>query len=333
MQDYVFTFKAKDGKEIFAYKWSLDNHSRIDISNKTNVSNKFKNSYSGKPKAVIHIIHGMGEHAGRYSEFADILNKNGFDVYAADQRGHGKTAGSVDNFGHFADSNGWLTVVDDLKKLTEIIEKENPKVPIFLLGHSAGAMLTLDYIAKYWQKIKGVILSGISGSPGILGYIGIMLAKAVIKKRGPAAKSPLHKKMLFDKFNSYFKPNRTSADWISRDEKIVDKMLADPFCYQLFSAEFYADLARAALRVNSPNFINKLPKDLPFFIISGTKCAVGAFTKGVKSLYNSFVKADIKDVKIKLYEGARQEILNEVNRQEVYEDIITWINKKLFPAE
>jgi alpha-beta hydrolase superfamily lysophospholipase len=316
MKQENFSFKAEDGKDIFFYRW---------VADEAPVRNGSKNG----PKAVVHIIHGMGEHAGRYAEFADALSKDGFTVYSADQRGHGKTAGSRENLGHFADKNGWFTVVDDLKNLTEIIEKENPRVPVFLFGHSAGAMLALDYIVKYPEKIRGVVMTGTSGDPGLLGYAGIILAKPIIKKGGPGAKSPLHKKLLFEKYNSYFKPNRTSADWISRDEKAVDKMLADPYCFQLFSAEFYADLARASLRVNSSAFIKKLPKALPFLLASGTECAVGAFTKGVKSVYRSFIKAGLKNVKLNLYKGARHEIINEINREEVIGDIISWLNKIL----
>lgn len=327
MKQENFSFKAQDGKDIFFYRWLADNTSVIDRS--INEDNSSGNKSNSSPKAVVHIIHGMGEHAGRYAGFAGALTDNGFAVYAADQRGHGKTAGSRENLGHFADKNGWLTVVDDLKIFTGIIIRENPGVPVFLFGHSAGAMLALDYIVKYPENLRGVVMTGTSGSPGLLGYAGIILAKPVIKRGGPSAKSPLHKRLLFEKYNSYFRPNRTSADWISRDEKEVDKMLADPYCYQLFSAEFYADLARASLRVNSPSFIGKIPEDLPFLIASGTKCAVGAFTKGVKSVYRSFVKAGIKNVDLKLYEEARHEIINEINRQEVIGDIISWISNKL----
>ncbi len=316
MKQQNFSFKAEDGKDIFYYRWLADNAAGSDSSKNV-------------PKAIIHIIHGMGEHAGRYAGFAEALTSNGFMVYSADQRGHGKTAGSREALGHFADKNGWFTVIDDLKKLSEIIEKEYPRVPLFLLGHSAGSILSLDYIVKYPEKIRGVVMTGSSGNPGLLGYVGIILAKTIIKKSGPSAKSPLHKKLLFEKFNSYFKPNRTSADWISRDEKEVDKMLADPYCFQLFSAEFYADLARASLRVNSPAFIKKIPLDLPLLIASGTECAVGAFTKGVKKVYKSFVKAGLKNVTLKFYEGARHEIINEINRKEVIGDIISWINMVL----
>ncbi|MBN1299028.1 MAG: alpha/beta fold hydrolase, partial [Actinobacteria bacterium] len=268
-------------------------------------------------------------HAGRYEEFAEFLAGNGFTVYAADQRGHGKTAKNMEMLGHFADKNGWFTVVDDLKMLNGIIDKENPGADVFLFGHSAGSMLALDYILKYPENIKGAILSGISGNPGILGYAGIALAKPVIKKRGPAAKSPIHKKLLFEKYNSYFKPNRTSADWVSSDEKAVDKMLEDPYVFQLFSAAFYEDLARAALRLNRAENIKKLPGNLPFFIISGSNCAVGGFGKGVSGVYRSFLKAGLKDVSFKLYQGARHEIINEINKQEVFDDVLSWLDKKL----
>jgi len=319
MKHAHFTFNSHDMEKIFVYKWLPDNYG--DDNNTGEPKNKLK--------AAIHIFHGMGEHAGRYEEFAKVLTDDGFAVYASDQRGHGKTAASIEKLGHFADSNGWFIVLEDLKKLTDIIEEENPGIDIFIFGLSAGSFLARDYIIRYPENIKGVILSGTAGSPGLLGYVGIVAAKPVIKKSGPAAKSLLHKKLTFEKYNSFFKPNRTSADWISRDEKVVDRMLEDPYCYQLFSAAFYTDLARAVLRVNDFKNISKTPKDLPVLIISGTDCAVGEFKKGVTKVYNSFLKAGMRDVDFKLYQGARHEIINELNRQEVYKDIINWMNDRI----
>jgi Lysophospholipase len=319
MKNAHFIFDSRDGEKIFVYKWLPD-----DYGNDDNAGER-----KNKLKAAIHIFHGMGEHAERYEEFAKVLTDNGFAVYASDQRGHGKTAASIEKLGHFADSNGWFIVLDDLNKLTGIIAEENPGIDIFIFGHSAGSLLARDYIVRYPENIKGIILSGTAGSPGLLGYVGILAAKLVIKKGGPTAKSPLHKKLTFEKYNSFFKPNRTTADWISRDEKVVDKMLADPYCYQLFSAAFYADLARATLRINNMKNINNIPKDLPVLIISGTECAVGGFKKGVTKVYNSFLKAGLSDVDFKLYQDARHELINELNKSEVFEDIINWLNKKL----
>jgi alpha-beta hydrolase superfamily lysophospholipase len=318
MKSAHFKFDSRYGEQIFVYKWLPDNYSREDIGIKQ----------KNKPKAAINIFHGMGEHSERYDELAEVLTDAGFAVYASDQRGHGKTAGRIEKLGHYADNNGWFIVLDDLKMLTGIIEKENPGIDIFIFGHSAGSFLATECLILYPENIKGVILSGTACSPGLLGYVGILAAKLVIKKGGPAAKSPLHKKLTFEKYNNFFKPNRTTADWISRDENVVDKMLADPYCYQLFSAAFYSDLARALLRINDKKNINKIPKNMPVFIMSGTECAVGDFKKGVTKVYNSFLKAGMRDVDFKLYKDARHELINELNKSEVFEDITAWLNKK-----
>lgn len=326
-----FSFEAVDGKEIQSYKWygclpKNDNYSNTEIYRNTGNS-------SMTLKGIVHIIHGMGEHALRYNEFAAYLNSLGFAVYAMDQRGHGKTAGNVENLGHQADENGWSKVVGDIRQLNEIIQKENPRSPLFLFGHSAGSFLTRDYIISFPDEIEdriaGVVLSGTAASPGLLGNIGILLAKYFIKKGGPKVKSPLHRDLTFGKYNKHFKPNRTTADWISRDSKVVDKMLNDPYCYTLFSATFYMELARSTIRINQFKNIKKMPPQIPVFLISGTQCSVGNYTKGIKKVYNDFVSAGIKDVELKLYEGARHELTNELNRDEVFSDIGSWLKKHI----
>jgi len=310
---YNFTFKANDGKLIYAYKW-------------------LPKLPSTQIKAAIQIVHGMGEHALRYNDFANYLTANGFAVYALDQRGHGKTAQTIENFGHQADKNGWMLVVDDIKKLTEIIKKENPQTNIFLFGHSAGSFLVRDYLIKFSDEskneIKAVILSGTATSPGIMGYLGILISKYLIKKYNPAVKSPLHRKLTFEKYNSHFKPNRTTSDWISRDNEAVDKLLADPYCFTLFSATFYMELIQSTLRINNFKNIKKMPKNIPILLISGTQCSVGNYTKGIKKVYKDFIKAGIKDVELKLYKDARHELINELNKIEVYEDVKNFLLSK-----
>ncbi len=315
---YNFTFKASDGQIIHAYKWIPKNDGNLN---------------GNQIKAVLHIVHGMGEHARRYSEFAQYLNSFGFAVYAFDQRGHGKTAGGPNKFGHQADKNGWMLVVEDIRQLTKIIRKENPECNLFLFGHSAGSFLIRDYAISFPNEVNegidGIVLSGTAASPGIAGYIGILLAKYLIKKGGPSVKSPLHRSLTFGRFNKHFKPNRTTADWISRDSEAVDKILSDPYCYTLFSATFYMDLIRSNLRINKFQNIKKMPKEVPILLISGTQCAVGNYSKGIKKVYESFISAGMKDVTLKLYQGARHELINELNKQEVYNDIKTFLLEKL----
>jgi alpha-beta hydrolase superfamily lysophospholipase len=309
LKEDTFNFSSVDGKNIFTYRWLPDNENDI--------------------KAAVHIIHGMGEHAGRYVDFARFLTGHGFAVFAADQRGHGRTAESQADFGHYADSDGWALVLKDLNMLNSIIAGQYPQRPVFLFGHSAGAFLAQDILIAAPHNIKGAILSSTMASPGPIGQAGILVANMVISKKGPRAKSPFHKKLTFEKYNNYFKPVRTSADWISRDEKMVDAMLADPFCYSLFSATFYLELVRATYRVNDIGNLKKIPADMPIFIISGTKCALGVFGKGVRKVFAAYRKAGLKNVEMKLYEGARHELVNETNRAVVYEDIKNWILKSV----
>lgn len=307
MKDSHFTFNTKDGTEIFISKWTMDNASR--------------------PKGIIQIAHGMAEHVLRYEGFAKVLTEEGYVVYGNDHRGHGRTAGSTENIGYLADDNGWDLVVEDMHELTNIIKEENPETPIFLFGHSMGSFLSRTYIQRYGNEINGVILSGTGGNNGLLGKVGILVAKGEMKRKGKRTKSKRMDKLSFGSFNKAFSPNRTSFDWLSRDNKEVDKYIEDPLCGEVFTAGFFYDMLRGLKDLNKRENIEKTPKDLPIYIISGDKDPVGKNAKGVLQAYNSYVKVGIEDVEYKFYKGARHEILNETNKEEVYKDVIYWLNR------
>lgn len=309
MESKTDTFQANDGVKIFYYQWLPEKKQAI--------------------KAVVQIAHGMAEHSKRYSRFAEALTKQGFAVYANDHRGHGQTAGSLENVGYFADEDGWNRVVEDMRTLTERIKKNHPNVPVFLFGHSMGSFLSRHYIFLYGNDINGVILSGTGGNPGVLGKIGHLIAKNESKKRGKKFRSPKLKKLSFGKFNDAFKPNRTDFDWLSRDDSEVDKYVNDPYCGGDFTAGFYEDLLSGISTINDPKNIKKVPKDLPVYLFSGEKDPVGNKTKGVKQVVKAYQNAGIKDVSYKIYEGGRHEMLNEINREEVFEDVISWISSHL----
>ncbi len=309
MESRNFTFKAVDETEISVYRWQPDDKNKI--------------------KAVIQVVHGMGDNAGRYKEFAENLVKEGFAVYADDHRGHGKTVDSPENLGHFADKNGWALVIEDLHKLADIIKKENPRKKIFMFGHSMGSFLVRDYTISYGNEINGIILSGTGTIPSLMGNLGIMLARWEIKSKGVRGKSPLLLAMTFGSYNKHFKPNRTPADWITRDNNKLDQALANPYWIEEFSSTFFFDLLSGLRKISIFKNIQKTPKDLPIYLLSGTKDPVGNFTKGVLKVFNDYKKAGIKDLNYKFYNGARHEIINEINNEEVYRDIITWLNDHL----
>lgn len=304
-----FKFQTDDNQDIFVANWAPD---RVNDA-----------------KAVVQLAHGMAEHISRYTGFAKYLTDNDYIVYGNDHRGHGKTAGILENVGFLAPENGFRLAVNDLEQLTEIIKEEHPDLPVFLFGHSFGSLLCRNYIIQKGNDVQGVILSGTMGNPGMLGKVGMLVAGIEAAIRGRRAKSPMLDKMSFGQFNVKFKPNRTKFDWLSRDTEEVDKYVEDPYCGSIFSAGFFIDLLWGLNQTFKPENTEKVPKDLPIYLLSGEEDPVGDNGKGVKDVFNSYKNAGVKDVVLKLYPEGRHEMLNEINKEEVYSDIVAWLNSHL----
>lgn len=305
MISYNFTFKSEDGLDIFVYKWEPE---EIEI------------------KGIVQISHGMAETAKRYERFAKTLTDNGYIVYANDHRGHGQTAGSVEKLGYLGDDKGFERLVDDIHRLSLITKEENPNLPLFLFGHSMGSFAAQRYIMIYKDILDGLILSGSNGNQGLLLNIGIQLAKREIKKHGAKSQSKKLNDLSFGKYNGYFKPNITEFDWLSSDREEVDKYIEDPYCGTIFTAGFFYDFLTELKAVENKDNINLIPKDLPIYIFSGDKDPVGKFGKGVIDLFNRYKNIGVKDIHYKLYKDGRHEMLNEINRQEVMKDVISWMD-------
>jgi alpha-beta hydrolase superfamily lysophospholipase len=309
MPSDTFTFRTDDGIDIFTYRWVPDTGSSI--------------------KAVVQIAHGMAEHAGRYGRFAAVLNAKGYAVYANDHRGHGRTAGDPDEVGYFADRDGWFKVADDLVQLTGIIRQNHPGTPVFLLGHSMGSFLVRTVITRDAGDIAGAVLSGTGGDPGLLGKVGLVIARAVAALKGRRHPSRLLNALSFGGFNKAFAPARTEFDWLSRDGAEVDRYIADPFCGAVFSAGFFVDLLGGMAFLQRPENIARIPKELPIYLFSGAADPVGHRTRGVRQVAEAYRRAGIRDVTLRFYEGGRHEMLNETNRREVFDDTIAWLDDRL----
>ncbi|MEN8222139.1 MAG: alpha/beta hydrolase [Acidobacteriota bacterium] len=309
MSEDTFTLNAEDGKKIFVHRWMPEK--------------------KGNLKGVLQISHGMAEHAGRYREFAEYLNSLGIGVYANDHRGHGKTAGSLENVGYFADKNGWDLVINDMFQLTERIRNTHESIPIFLLGQSMGSFLTREYISREKGGVDGAILTGTAGEPGIKGSLGIIAGKLFCTLLGKNRPDKILDKSVFGSYNRQFKPARTKFDWLSRDVDEVDKYIKDDYCGCIFSSGFFVDLFTGLKNVNKMKNIQSISKTLPLLLISGDKDPLGENVKGVMRVVKAFRKAGIKDVEYKFYKDGRHEMLNETNRKEVFKDISDWINSKL----
>ncbi|MFT5872137.1 MAG: alpha-beta hydrolase superfamily lysophospholipase [Clostridium sp.] len=300
-----FTFKDKGNLQIFVYKWLPDANVQV--------------------KGVLQIAHGMAETAARYEGFARALTNDGFIVYANDHRGHGKTAGEVSKLGDLGE-DGFNSMVENMHELNQRIQEENLNLPIFLFGHSMGSFLTQRYICLYGSELAGAIISGSCGKQGITVDIARLIAKGEIKKIGRIDKSNKLDKLSFGSYNNSFKPNRTAFDWLSRDNKEVDKYIEDPFCGTVFTAGFFYDFLGGLKNIAEHKEINNVPKELPIYIFSGDKDPVGKNGKGVLKLVKTYKEHGIVDLTYKLYKDGRHEMLNETNKKEVMADVIKWLN-------
>ncbi len=309
MVEETLKLEVSDGHKIFVYNWRPDGDNRV--------------------KGIVQIAHGMAETAYRYNRFAKRLVEQGYIVYANDHRGHGKTAASLDEVGYIG-PDGFNRMVEDMKELTQFIQnKENSDLPLFLFGHSMGSFLSQRYISLYGNSIQGVILSGTSGSQGPILNIGIGIAKREIAKNGPKARSPRLNDLSFGSYNKKFEPSRTEFDWLTRDEKEVDKYMEDPYCGGIFTTSFYYDFFKGLKENFKKSNLENIPKNLPIYIFAGDKDPVGNMGKGVLKLVKTYQRLGIKDLEYKLYKDGRHEMLNEINRDEVMEDVINWLDKHI----
>ena len=295
-----FEFRGDDGESLLARRWLPE----------------------GRPRAVLQIAHGLGEHSGRYARLAAALNAAGYGVYASDHRGHGPEAPAAD-LGHFADEGGWEKVVGDLWTLNRLIAAEQPGTPIIFIGHSLGSFLGRGFIAEHSDALAGAALSGSSGKPPAIATLGRLIARAERLRLGKRGKSRLIFQMWFGDFNKPFRPARTAFDWLSRDEREVDAYVADPLCGFPFTTQLAIDVLDALPRVTGRENLARIRKDLPIYVFSGERDPVGA---NIKGLIADLKAAGFAKLTTRLYPGARHETLNETNRDEVTRDLITWLD-------
>jgi alpha-beta hydrolase superfamily lysophospholipase len=306
MYESTFTVAAPDGAGIFVYRWLPE----------------------GSPAAVVQIVHGLAEHAGRYRRFAEALAGAGYAVYASDLRGHGRTASSPEELGFFSQRDGWRKCLEDLWHLNRIITAENRAAPILLLGHSMGATLARQFMAEHGDVLSGVVLSGSSGQPAPLALCGRLIARAERLRLGARARSALIASLTFDSFNKRFEPARTKFDWLSRDPAEVDKYIADPLCGFNASLQLWIDMLDAWCKIAKS--CAGVPKDLPIYVISGSHDPVSAGTRMLQPMLAQYRTAGLR-VQHKFYPEARHELFNEINRDEVTEDLLAWM-QTIIPA-
>ena len=281
----------------------------------------------GAPRAVVQIVHGVAEHMGRYDHFARYLADHGFAVCGEDHLGHGKT---VDDgkYGYFGRKDGWTLVTADVRRLRVLMGERFPGAPYFLLGHSMGSFLARTYLCAYPGTVDGCILSGTGQEKPALVAAGKAAARAVCALRGPETVSPLLNKLSLGAYNDQFKPTRTTADWICRDEAVVDAYLKDPFCTFMPTAGMFRDMMGGLQYISSGEALSQMDPRTPVYLFSGDRDPVGANGEGVRKVYGFFKDHGTADLSMKLYPGGRHEMLNEIGKGEVYADVLAWLEKR-----
>ena len=283
----------------------------------------------GAPRAVLQIAHGIAEHIDRYDDFAAFLAQNGILVVGNDHLGHGKSISAPEDLGFFADDKGWDYVVQDMDKLHDLMKADYPNLPYIFFGHSMGSFLTRTYIIKHPEKPDLVILSGTGHQSRALVYSGYAMAEAIVRAKGPRADGRLLNDLAFGSYNSKVRFPMTDFDWLSQDHEMVKKYINDPLCGFVAKASLYRDMMSGIKFVTDQKNIDAMNKDTPVYFMSGDKDPVGDYGKGVERAYKAFCKAGLRDVFMRQYPDGRHEMLNELNRQQVCQDVLDWINQRL----
>lgn len=282
----------------------------------------------GKPRGVIQIVHGIAEYAARYDALAKVFTDHGFAVVAEDHMGHGNSISEEIPQGCFAD--GWLTAVSDTYRLLQMTKEEYPDLPFIIYGHSMGSFMTRTLLYTYPEAgLAAAVISGTGWMPKPVLKSGRAICLLEGRRKGMNASSPTIDKLMFGSYNKGYENPRTPVDWLTRDEKEVDKYIADPLLGFSASIGLAREMLGGMLMNEDTKNLEKMPKDLPVLFVSGDKDPVGSNGKGVRQSYEAFRAVGMQDVRIKLYPDARHEMHNEINREELYQDVLAFLDEVL----
>ena len=282
-----------------------------------------------KPVCIFQIVHGMAEHIECYNEFAEFLVGKGIMVVGEDHLGHGKSVAEGGLYGYFCKEDSVNVVVRDVHRLKKIIQEEYSDIPYLILGHSMGSFILRSYIHRYGNGMDGAIIVG----TGMQSKSLLFLARTLISIQqlflGPKHISKFMDKIAFGAYNKKFEPARTQYDWLSVNQANVDRYIADPLCGFTFTLNGFSTLFQLVRECYNKEKLEKIPKHLPIFMISGTDDPVGDYGRGVEKAYKTYLEHGLQNVHMKLYEKARHELLNETDREMVYGDIYRWILQRI----
>ena len=280
------------------------------------------------PIGIIQLSHGMCEYVKRYDAWARRFCEAGFIFCGNDHLGHGNTAPDEAGLGYTAPRGGAMLLVEDCHTLTQLMREQYPELPLVLYGHSMGSFVARLYLTKYGDALSAAIISG-TGGPGSPAALARSITHLIAALRGDRHRSKLLTAVAFGGFNKRFQEENSALSWLSRDAETRKGYGADVFCRYIFTAAGYDTLFSLLQAVSRRDWAERVPKHLPMLLISGDADPVGNYGKGVKTVYERLLAAGCTRTALKLYKGARHEPHNELNRDEVYADLIDFIKGAL----
>lgn len=314
MNTQTITYASKDGKStIRALLWTPE-------------------ALDGAPRAIVQLVHGMSEHIERYAGFAEVLCENGFVVCANDHIGHGKSAASDAELGHMPLEVGEDVLVEDVHALRNTVQESmaqkypDTTIPYVIFGHSMGSFVARVYLTRHAEGVVAAIICGTGQQPKAMAKAGGIVTRLIAKFKGETYRSAFADSLGAGGYGKQIKDARTNLDWLATDPEVVDEYIADPQCGQMFSVGAYAVVADLVSDAINPTLAKQIPVDLPMFFIAGAGDPVGEFGEGVKRAVQEYKDAGIKDVEVKIYDGARHEILNESIKGTVHSDILAFLS-------
>ena len=314
MRSSSHSVRAADGASLFVHR------SRPDAE--------------GAPRGLVMVVHGMAEHGGRYAGFAEGLVEAGYAVCAPDLRGHGRTAASNAELGVLPEGHGFEGLVSDFERVLEAELADLGPVPYAVVGHSMGGYVVQGYLQRVrGEGVRGAAVIGPAGVPTPLAQAGRLVARLERRRLGTRGKSRFIDLLAFRSFNRVFAPNRTAFDFLSRDEEQVDRYVADPLCGFDCSTELWVAMLDYAAELVRPERLERLRKDLRLFIVAGSADPIGGQGENVVKLAEAYREAGLTEVGVRVYPGARHELLNETNRDEVERDLLGFLSRSFAPHE
>jgi alpha-beta hydrolase superfamily lysophospholipase len=284
----TFGYRSADGTQLNGYRWAADEGQTV--------------------AGIVALVHGMGEHLRRYDHVAQALTSRGFVVYGHDHRGHGASLVADDEPGQLGD-DGWSALVDDLNLVIAHAKSDHPGLPVVMVAHSMGSFAAQQFLLDHGADVDAAAFTG----------------TAALDLLEPAL--DLSADLDLSAFNAPFQPARTNFDWLSRDESTVDAYLADPLCGFGIDAASAKDMFAGARRLADPAEVARMPRDLPLYVAVGSKDPVNGGLTLLWALVDRYRAAGLSDVTVRVYDDARHEILNEINRAEVIEDLLEWLQR------